>query len=201
MLKRYFALGLLIILAGQISLLNAEEKNNSTTTCKHCQKSGQHNTVEPQPPQILELAVNDKLSSNNLTIVDLAINQTLTGNMRLSIEGDDSLKFKSNQRKKNFNLRKGNKSLHEQINIDTSNNRHRILKIRLELLNDKGEVWLVQSKELEFNKPPQDPKPSRVAVIITQPNGKSIVQYMNREQAEKIPNAKIVEPKAKGDAK
>lgn len=198
MSRYYYLLVLILSLAGCGTKAAGPEKTApaSSALSKTGESAHGDRTVEPLPPDMLDLVQVGETSADGVATLEAAVKPTLDADVELEVSGPPGLVFRANGKaKQRFAVRRGGEGRKERFEIDLSDGEYKKVTARLRLLNAEGEAWLILDRSIEFNKPKAEGAPERVAVVIQLPNGKSIVQYMTREEAAKAPNAKIVEPK------
>lgn len=142
-------------------------------------------TVEPRPPNILELVQIAGTAGDQVVTVDAIVRPVVDGEVELEILSPAGLRFEGRDRSPRYRVQRGGPVHRERLLVKTSPSRPTVVRIRANLSNEDGEVWLSVDRELRFNERAPDPARVRVPVVRTAPDGSRTVEYMERREAER----------------
>jgi len=142
-------------------------------------------TVEPQPPNILEIVQVGGAAGDRTVAIEAIVRPVVDGEVELQVLSPAGLQFAGRNRSPRFRIQRGGPTRREQLRVELSPPHPTLVRIRANLLNADGEVWLSVDRELHFNQRPPDPSRVRVPVVHTAPDGSRTVEYMERHEAER----------------
>ena len=142
-------------------------------------------TIEPQPPNILEIVQVDGAAGDKIVTVDVIVRPVVDGEVELQVLSPAGLRFAGRDRSPRYRIQRGGPVHSERLLVKTSPLHPTVVRIRANLLNEDGEVWLSVDRELRFNERAPDPSRVRIPVVRTAPDGSRTVEYMERREAER----------------
>jgi hypothetical protein len=142
-------------------------------------------TVEPQPPNILEIVQVGGAAGDRTVTIEAIVRPVVDGEVELQVLSPAGLQFAGGKRSPRYRVQRGGPTHREQLRVELSPPHPTLVRIRANLLNADGEVWLSVDRELHFNQRPPDPSRVRVPVVRTAPDGSRTVEYMERHEAER----------------
>jgi len=142
-------------------------------------------TVEPQPPNILEIVQVGGAVGDRIVAVDAIVRPVVDGEVELQVLSPAGLRFAGRDRSPRYRIQRGGPVHREQLRVELSSQRPTLVRIRANLSNADGEVWLSVDRELRFNQRAPDPSRVRVPVVRTAPDGSRTVEYLERHEAER----------------
>jgi len=142
-------------------------------------------TVEPQPPNILEIVQVDGAAGDEIVAVDAIIRPVVDAEVELQVLSPAGLRFAGRDRSPRYRIQRGGRVHRERLLVKTSPLHPTVVRIRANLLNADGEAWLSLDRELRFNERAPDPSRVRIPVVRTAPDGSRTVEYMERREAER----------------
>jgi hypothetical protein len=142
-------------------------------------------TVEPRPPNILEIVQVAGTAGDTIVTVDAIVRPVVDGEVELEVLSPAGLRFAGRDRSPRYRIQRGGPVHRERLLVKTSPLHPTVVRIRANLSNEDGEVWLSVDRELRFNERAPDPSRARVPVVRTAPDGSRTVEYMERREAER----------------
>jgi hypothetical protein len=142
-------------------------------------------TIEPQPPNILEIVQVGGAVGDRIVAVDAIVRPVVDGEVELQVLSPAGLRFAGRDRSPRYRIQRGGPIHREQLRVEISSQRPTLVRIRANLLNADGEVWLSVDRELRFNQRAPDASEVRIPVVRTAPDGSRTVEYMERREAER----------------
>ena len=142
-------------------------------------------TVEPQPPNILEIVQVAGAAGDKIVTIDAIVRPVVDGEVELEVLSPAGLRFAGRNRSPRYRIQRGGRVHRERLLVKTSPLHPTVVRIRVNLSNEDGEVWLSVDRELRFNQRAPDPSRVRVPVVRTAPDGSRTVEYMERREAER----------------
>jgi hypothetical protein len=140
-------------------------------------------TIEPQPPNILEIVQVGGAVGDRIVAVDAIVRPVVDGEVELQVLSPAGLHFYGRDDSPRYRIRRGGPIHREQLRVELSSQHPTLVRIRANLSNADGEVWLSVDRELRFNQRAPDPSRVRVPIVQTAPDGSRTVEYMERDEA------------------
>jgi hypothetical protein len=166
---------ILLICVGALFAGRASNANDEPTS----------DTIEPQPPNILEIVQVAGAAGDKIVTVDAIVRPVVDGEVELQVLSPAGLRFAGRDRSRRFRIQRGGRVHSERLLVKTSPLHPTVVRIRANLSNADGEVWLSVDRELRFNERGPDPSRVRIPVVRTAPDGSRTVEYMERREAER----------------
>jgi len=142
-------------------------------------------TIEPRPPDILEIIQVDGAAGDKIVTIDAIVRPVVDGEVELQVLSPAGLRFTGRDRSPRYRIQRGGPTHREQLRVELSSQRPTLVRIRANLLNADGEVWLSVDRELRFNQRAPDPSQVRIPIVHTAPDGSRTVEYIERSEAER----------------
>jgi len=142
-------------------------------------------TLEPQPPNILEIVQVAGAAGDKIVTVDAIVRPVVDGDVELEVLSPAGLRFTGRDRSPRYRIQRGGRVHRERLLVKTSPLHPTVVRIRANLSNEDGEVWLSVDRELRFNERAPDPSRARIPVVRTAPDGSRTVEYLERREAER----------------
>ena len=140
-------------------------------------------TIEPQPPNILEIVQVGGAVGDRIVAIDAIVRPVADGDVELQVLSPPGLRFVGRDRSPRYRIQRGGPIHRAQLRVELSSQRPTLVRIRANLSNADGEVWLSVDRELRFHQRAPDPSRVRVPVVQTAPDGSRSVEYMERDEA------------------
>ncbi len=142
-------------------------------------------TIEPQPPNILEIVQVAGAAGDKIVTVDAIVRPVVDGEVELQVLSPAGLRFAGRDRSPRYRIQRGGRIHTERLLVKTSPLHPTVVRIRANVSNEDGEVWLSVDRELRFNERAPDPSRVRIPVVRTAPDGSRTVEYIERHEAER----------------
>ncbi len=165
----------LLICVGALFAGRASNANDEPTS----------DTIEPQPPNILEIVQVAGAAGDKIVTVDVIVRPVVDGEVELQVLSPAGLRFAGRDRSPRYRIQRGGRIHTERLLVKTSPLHPTLVRIRANVSNEDGEVWLSVDRELRFNERAPDPSRVRIPVVRTAPDGSRTVEYMARRAAER----------------
>lgn len=143
--------------------------------------SAEAHAGEPQPPDLLELVLLEAPAPEGLVTYEAIIKPGLDALVELELVTPAGRSFEAEGRRSRYQLRPGDAVRRKRVHAAPGER----VRVRLSVLNEQGEAWLVIEKEQSVSAPPRDRARERVPVVRASPDGRKIVEYMDRDEAER----------------
>jgi hypothetical protein len=140
-------------------------------------------TVEPQPPGILELVQVGGAAGDSIVAIEAVVRPVVDGEVELQVLSPAGLRFEGRARAPRYRIQRGGRIHRERLLVEISPLKPTSVRIRANLSNADGEVWLSVDRELHFNKQAPDASRVRIPIVRTAPDGSRTVEYIERREA------------------
>ncbi len=141
-----------------------------------CKTETGSSTVEPRAPEILALKQVGELDAQGIATIEASITPGLDGPVELEVVAPAGLKFETGSQKKGLTLRRGDPVRRERIKVGLGDGKRKQVRVRLSALTEDGAPWMIIERDLEFNRPPEDPSAVLVPVVHALPDGRRIIE-------------------------
>jgi hypothetical protein len=142
-------------------------------------------TIEPQPPNILEIVEVGGAVGNRVVNIDAIVRPVVDGEVELQVLSPAGLRFDGRDRSPRYRIQRGGPVHREHLRVELSSQRPTLVRIRANVSNEDGEVWLSVDRELRFDQRTPDPSRVRIPIVRTAPDGSRTVEYIERREAER----------------
>ncbi len=139
---------------------------------------------EPSMPDFFILRVEEERNAQGQVKVVAKVDPARDCQVQLEILAPANQRFESGGRMLPFNLTRGGDGFREDLMVDVSGGQPTTLRVALHLLDSNGNRTMSLEQRLEFNRASSEAGQSRVPVVQTLPDGRKVVSYMTRQQAE-----------------
>jgi hypothetical protein len=141
--------------------------------------------IEPQPPNILEIVQVGGAVGDRIVAVDAIVRPVVDGEVELQVLSPAGLRFTGRDHSPRYRIRRGGPIHREHLRVELSSQRPTLVRIRANLSNADGEVWLSVDRELRFNQRAPNSSQVRIPIVRTAPDGSRTVEYIERREAER----------------
>lgn len=161
----------------------SKQENNPRTSSNSFDQADQSPPPEPSPPDYLDLQVDDGDASSSTIDFTVTVDSEIDSEYQIEVIGPKGARFESGYSSARFKSDPDASSQIESLKINKAASNGVVVEVRLTLLDDNGEPWMVINKSHLIGEPVADSGAARYPVVFERADGSKFVEYMTQDEA------------------